>query len=143
MTLDWLITWDGWWSNGNSGLGSLGWASNVGVSWGLLNGLASDDVLVSSKDLLGSNLDGARADNSVVDDGLSNSRSGVKSLVDLSQRGSEVSVAKSRGGEDGAGGSTMAQADKSKSRENLRQKKQTYFNDNLADATTENISQEH
>ena len=109
-----LVTWDGWWGNGHGGLRGLGWASNVGEGWGLLNGLSGDDVLMSSKDLLGSNLNGARANDSVVNNSLSDSWAGVKSLVDCGQRGGDVSVGRG----DDAMRSAMAQADKSG--ENLR-----------------------
>ena len=95
-----MITWDGWWSNWDGGLRGLGWAGNVGECWRLLDGLASNNILVSGEDLLGSNLNGARTDDSVVNNSLSHSWSGVKSLVDLSQRGSNVSVAKTGWGKD-------------------------------------------
>jgi len=119
---------DGRGSNGDGALAGLGGSGDVGVSWGLLDGLAGDDVLVSGDDLLGSNLNGAGSNDAVVNDGLGNGGSGVKGLVDLSQWGSDGSVG---GGSDGsigwgsdgavaegswgtqkvAGGSAMAQSD--------------------------------
>jgi len=48
--------WDCWGSNWNGDLAGLGLSGNVGVSGLLLKGFSGDDVLVTSKNLLGSNL---------------------------------------------------------------------------------------
>ena len=81
---------------------------------------------MSGEDLLGSNLNGARTDDSVVNNSLSHGWSGVDGLVNLSQRGSDVSIltiAEGSRGKD-ARGSAMAEADESG--ENLRKNVKYY-----------------
>lgn len=69
--------WDDWGWELNSGRVRLWLSGNVGEGWLLFKGLSGNDVLVSGKNLLASNLDSARSNDSVVDDGLSNCWSGV------------------------------------------------------------------
>jgi len=86
---DWVSWgWDGWGGNCDGGLGSSGFTSNVRVSGLLFKGLSGNDVLVSSDDLLASDLNGAGSNNSVVNNGLRNSWSGMDCLVDSCQWGS-------------------------------------------------------
>ena len=89
--------WDGWGSNWNSGLAASWLSGNVGESGLLFEGLASNDVLGSGHDLLGSNLNGAGSDNSVVNNSLSYSWSGMDGLLDGGEGGSNTGIADGKG----------------------------------------------
>ena len=63
----------------------------------MFEGLASNDVLVSGDDLLASNLNGAGSDNSVVNNSLSYSWSGMDGLMVGGDGGSNTGVADGKG----------------------------------------------
>lgn len=111
--------WDSWGSNWNSGLAGPWLSGDVCVSGLLFKGLAGNDVLVSGQNLLGSNLDGAGSNNSVVNNSLGYSWSGVDGLMDGGEGGScDTGIADSNWCNGGSGsvvswggGSTLAQGD--------------------------------
>ena len=85
--------WDGWGSNWNSRLAASWLSGNVGESGLLFEGLASNDVLVTCNDLLGSDLDGAGSDNSVMNNSLSYSWASMDGLMNGGEGGSNTGVA--------------------------------------------------
>lgn len=95
----------GWWGDGGSwgwhgdswhGQGPVGhlvggWAGDDGVCWWLVDGLAGNVVLVSDLDGLGTSLDGAGSDDSVLDVGAGDGWAGVHLLAHVAGAGGESS----------------------------------------------------
>ena len=88
-----------------------GWAGDHGVCWWLVDGLASDVVLVSDLDGAGSSLNGAGSENAVLDVGAGDSGASMDLLAHVawargeSRDGTDGAIADS-GGSGGSGDDT-------------------------------------